>query len=87
MKNIAGFMIGRAALENPDSFIEINRSLNEESASLRGLKVIGEEFEQLCTKHMPKPIYLEKIKKYCSWYPKQLVIPVTNLGVKSPRYY
>lgn len=87
MKNIAGFMIGRNALENPDAFIKINNAINKENAPLRGLKLISEEFEKLCVEHLPKSTYLEKIKKYCSWYPQTLKIPETNLSEKSLAYY
>ena len=86
-KNIVGFMVGREALQNPDALIDINRALGGESPSLRGLKTIGEEFERLCKGQMPKPSYLEKIKKYCSWYPKGLAIPKTLSDSHGPRYY
>lgn len=87
MKNIVGFMIGREALQNPDAFIDIHRSLDRESIPHRGLKIIGQEFEQLCTQHMPKSLYLEKIKKYCSWYPKSLIIPKAPSDPRGPAYY
>lgn len=87
MKNIAGFMVGRGALENPDCFASIRKSLDMDFTTSRGLKKIGEEFEQLCKKHMPKPVYLEKIKSRCPWYPRSLVIPKTSVTHKSFAYY
>ena len=87
IKNIAGFMIGRDALENPDTFVKLNNSINKETSQLRGLKLIGNEFEKLCAEHMPKSTYLEKIKKYCSWYPPTLKIPEATLSEKSLAYY
>ena len=87
VKNIAGFMLGRAVLQNPDSFIAIKKNMNaDKNLAFRGLKLIGEEFEQLCKEQMPKPIYLEKIKKYCSWYPQSLVIPADTLKSKHNYY-
>jgi tRNA-dihydrouridine synthase len=57
---IKGIMIGRGALGNPNCFSElINLNLNRD---------IKEEFEENCKEHMPKPNYLETIKKYCEWY-------------------
>lgn len=84
-KNIAGFMIGREALQNPDVFIKIRNSLDKKDVSLRGLKSISKEFEELSNKQMPKPVYLNKIKKYCSWYPQTLAIP--TITDTTPRAY
>lgn len=86
MKNIAGFMVGRAAIQNPDAFIAINNSMNGTKSSFRGLKVISEEFEKRCRENMPKSAYLEKIKKYCSWYPQTLAIPAPTDPVKHAFY-
>lgn len=83
---IAGFMIGRGALENPNIFTKINNAVNKENKPLRGLKLISQEFEKLCGEQLPKSTYLEKIKKYCSWYPQTLKIPETS-SPKSLAYY
>ena len=85
-KNIVGFMMGRAALKNPDCFIEPQKILNSVSVNSRNFDEIGGEFESLCREHMPKPIYLEKIKKYCSWYPQTLAIP-EMLDKKEKSFY
>ncbi len=86
-KNIVGFMLGRSALENPDIFTKINNPMNNENKPLRGLKLISREFEKLCAEQLPKSTYLEKIKKYCSWYPQTLKIPEATLSEKSLAYY
>ena len=60
-KNIKGFMIGRAALENPDCFLEINKSLGGFGFIARSIKEIKAEFNGLCNEHIPKEIYLRMI--------------------------
>ena len=87
VKNVAGFMVGREALRNPDVFIKIRNSFYKKDLSLRGLRLISKEFEDLCTKQMPKPVYLEKIKKYCSWYPQTLAIPAASSDSTPRAYY
>jgi len=66
-KNIKGFMIGREALKNPDCFIEVSNMLNKTLFQERGLDGINAEFEELTKEHMPRNIYLNRIKQWCSW--------------------
>ena len=65
---IAGLMIGREALKNPDCFVEISNILNNTNLKLRSKEQIKEEFGKLCQEHVPREIYLEKIKEFCEWY-------------------
>jgi len=67
-KNIKGLMIGREALRNPDCFVDISNILNNTLLNKMGLDKINEEFKKLCEEHMPREIYLEKIKRLCAWY-------------------
>jgi len=61
-KNIMGVMVGRAALKNPNCFIEINRDLNNSKVTLRNNKELKSEFDLLCKQHKPKEIYLKNIE-------------------------
>ncbi len=67
-KNIIGLMIGRAALKNPDCFIEFSNKLNNTQLKERGLKKIDEEFNELCNQHAPRNIYMERIREMCNWH-------------------
>jgi len=67
-KNIKGLMIGREALRNPDCFVDISNVLNNTLLNKRTLEEINSDFKKLCEEHMPREIYLEKIKKLCEWY-------------------
>jgi tRNA-dihydrouridine synthase len=67
-KNIKGLMIGREALRNPDCFVDISNMLNHTLLNKRGLEEINKEFKRLCLEHVPREIYLEKIKRLCPWY-------------------
>lgn len=66
-RKIAGLMIGREAIKNPDCFIEMSNILNHTNLKLRGNSEIKKEFEGLCQEHAPRNIYLETIKKLCPW--------------------
>ena len=66
-KNIKGLMIGREALSNPDCFVEVSNMLNCTLLKNRDLEEINSEFKKLCEEHMPRNIYLERIKKACEW--------------------
>lgn len=66
-KNIAGIMLGRQALKNPNVFLEIKRSLTGEKFPSRNFKELKAEFESLCKEHMPKAIYLTTIEERCAW--------------------
>ncbi len=77
-KNIIGFMVARGALNNPDIFIDINKEMGKKTISERGNEKIGKEFKELCEEHMPKSVYLEKIKSRTKWFPQTLEIPVTD---------
>jgi len=66
-KNIIGLMIGRAALKNPDCFVEFSNLMNNTHLQERGLNKINQEFNELCRVHAPRPIYLERIKEMCEW--------------------
>lgn len=66
-KNIVGLMIGRQALQNPDCFVEMSNELNKTKFKSRSLEEINSEFKKLCQEHMPREIYLKKIKDCCSW--------------------
>lgn len=65
--NIVGLMVGRAAMQNPDALAKIKSELSEDVFVNRSVSEIKKEFYSLCKLHEPKPIYLEKIKEYCSW--------------------
>jgi len=67
-KNIKGLMIGREALRNPDCFVSISNILNKTMLKQRSLEEINSDFKRLCLEHLPREIYLEKIKKLCGWY-------------------
>lgn len=55
--SIKGFMIGRAALENPDCF----------SSSARTKEEILSEFKAFCEQHPPKDIYIKRISELAPW--------------------
>jgi tRNA-dihydrouridine synthase len=65
--NIAGFMMAREALVNPDCFIEPSNLLNKTSFSSRTSEQIKKEFEEKCKIHEPRELYMNAIKKYCKW--------------------
>jgi len=67
-KNIKGLMIGREALRNPDCFVDISNMLNKTTLEKRSFEKINSYFKKLCEEHMPREIYLEKIKRLCAWY-------------------
>ena len=67
-KNIAGFMIGREALKNPDCFVEASNILNKTQLKNRSQDKINEEFIESCKEHAPRSIYLNKINRLCQWY-------------------
>ena len=60
-------MIGREALKNPDCFIGISNMLNKTLLKERGFEEINAEFEKLTQEHMPRNIYLNRIKQWCPW--------------------
>ncbi|MFA5723644.1 MAG: tRNA-dihydrouridine synthase family protein [Candidatus Pacearchaeota archaeon] len=66
-KNIKGLMIGREALINPNCFTEVSNMLNCTLLKSRSLEEINKEFKTLCEEHMPRDIYLERIKNSCPW--------------------
>jgi len=66
-KNIKGLMIGREALKNPDCFVEVSNMLNCTLLKNRSFGEINSEFKKLCEEHMPREIYLERIKGSCAW--------------------
>lgn len=66
-KNIKGLMIGREALKNPGCFAEVSNMLNCTLLENRNLEEINKEFKKLCEEHMPREIYLERIKNACCW--------------------
>ncbi|OGJ20868.1 hypothetical protein A3K73_06010 [Candidatus Pacearchaeota archaeon RBG_13_36_9] len=66
-KNIIGIMIGRAALKNPDCFVQFSNTMNNNHLEERGLNKINQDFNELCKIHPPRNIYLEKIKEMCEW--------------------
>jgi tRNA-dihydrouridine synthase B len=66
-KNIKGLMIGREALKNPDCFAEISNMLNCTLLKKRSADEINNEFKRLCEEHVPRDIYLDRIKNSCAW--------------------
>jgi tRNA-dihydrouridine synthase B len=66
-KNIKGLMIGREALKNPDCFVDVSNMLNSTLLNARSPEQINSNFKNLCLKHPPRPIYLERIKSLCEW--------------------
>ncbi|MDO8623335.1 MAG: tRNA-dihydrouridine synthase family protein [archaeon] len=66
-RKIAGIMIGREALRNPDCFVDISNNLNHTSLRERTIPEIKSEFEKLCQENPPKDIYLNTIKRMCDW--------------------
>jgi tRNA-dihydrouridine synthase len=66
-KNIAGFMMGREALRNPDCFIEPSNIMNKTSFNKRAFEEVRKEFEDNCKIHLPREIYARTIMKYCPW--------------------
>jgi tRNA-dihydrouridine synthase len=66
-KNIKGLMIGREVLKNPDCFVEVSNMLNCTLFKNRSFEEINAEFKKLCEEHMPREIYLERIKNSCVW--------------------
>lgn len=67
-KNIKGFMIARAALENPDCFVPINNMINKTQVKQRTKEEINGEFQELIKLHPPRDIFLRTIKEYCLWF-------------------
>jgi tRNA-dihydrouridine synthase len=66
-RNIKGLMIGREALKNPDCFVGISNMLNNTLLNQRTLEQINIELKALCQEHIPKDIYINRIKELCSW--------------------
>jgi len=66
-KNIKGFMIGREALKDPDCFVDVSNMLNCTLLNRRSLDEINSNFKRLCLEHVPRDIYLERIKTACPW--------------------
>ena len=66
-KNIKGLMIGRETLKNPDCFVEVSNMLNCTLLKNRSFEEINNDFKKNCEKHMPRDIYLERIKNACHW--------------------
>jgi tRNA-dihydrouridine synthase len=66
-KNILGIMVGRKALQNPRCFIDLNKNLNKKEISPTSSISLKEEFQSNCKEHLPRQIYLDTIKKHCSW--------------------
>jgi tRNA-dihydrouridine synthase len=66
-KNIKGFMIGRAAMENPNAIEKMRCEMNGSSFVERSSAVLKKEFEALCKAHPPNQSYIDKIHKYCAW--------------------
>lgn len=66
-KNIVGLMAGRAAMENPNCFTHFSNELNGTSLANRNLAEIKNDFQELCKKHEPAPLYLKNIKHFCPW--------------------
>jgi len=67
-KKVAGLMIGREALKNPDCFSNISNMLNHTHLKSRSKEEIKAEFDKLCQEHAPREIYINTIKKFCDWY-------------------
>lgn len=65
--NISGFMVGRAAMQDPDALLKISTDLFKTQSINRDTQDIKKEFDSLCKIHAPNPIYLETIKEYCIW--------------------
>ena len=66
-KNIKGLMIGREALVNPDCFVGISNMLNCTLLKERSLDEVNKDFKKLCEEHVPRDIYLNRIKSSCTW--------------------
>ncbi len=66
-KNIRGFMVGRAAMENPDAIAMMRKEMDKTSFVARSPSDMKEQFEALCKLHTPNSSYVEKIRKYCAW--------------------
>jgi len=66
-KNIKGLMMGREALKNPECFVEVSNMLNSTMLKNRNAEEINNQFKKLCEEHMPREIYLERIKNSCPW--------------------
>ncbi len=65
--NISGFMVGRAAMQDPDALLKIKGDLCKAQSINRPAGDIKKEFDSLCKIHPPNQIYLETIKEYCIW--------------------
>lgn len=65
--NLAGFMMARQALVNPDCFIDSSNLFNKTLLQKRTPELIKQEFQDNCRVHLPKEIYLKSISKYCKW--------------------
>lgn len=70
-KRIVGFMIGRAAMQDLDTLAKISNELYGTPFVSRTVAEIKKEFDGFCKVHEPKPLYLENIKKGCSWAKEQ----------------
>lgn len=66
-KNVKGLMIGREALKDPDCFVEVSNMLNSTMLNKRSLEEIDRDFKKLCEQHLPRDIYINKIKQMCEW--------------------
>lgn len=66
-KNIKGFMVGRAAIENPVVIAKMHKDMDGTPFALRTPAEMKAEFEALCKVHVPNQSYVEKIRKYCAW--------------------
>ena len=60
-------MMGREALKNPECFVEVSNMLNSTMLKNRNAEEINNQFKKLCEEHMPREIYLERIKNSCPW--------------------
>ena len=65
--NITGLMVGRGAMQDPDTLAKIKNELCGTALINRSISEIKKEFDSSCEVHAPKPIYLENIKEHCSW--------------------
>lgn len=74
--SIAGFMMAREALRNPNCFIESSKILNKTNFQAKSNDEIKKEFEDNCKLHLPKQGYVNKIKEYCPW--------AKNLNIEFP---
>lgn len=66
-KNLAGFMMARQALINPDCFVESSNTMNKTQFQKRTPEQIKQEFQDNCKIHEPRELYLKTINQYCKW--------------------